>query len=54
LNSNDVIQVALEIGEDPEAGLGQITGAMDILEKRKFYKRRAVDIALAGLSGDGV
>lgn len=50
LNSNDVIQVALEIGENPETKIIDIAYVLDIFDKRKFYEQRAIDIALAGLS----
>lgn len=50
LNSNDVIQVALEIGENPETNIIDMAYVIEIFDKRKFYEQRAIDIALASLS----
>ena len=39
LNSNDVIQFALEVGENPETKFTDIIYLLEIIYKRKFYEQ---------------
>jgi len=50
LNSNDAIQVALEIGENPETKNSDRISALEIFDKRKYYEQRALAIAIRSLS----
>lgn len=50
LNSSAIIPIAIEIGESPETSNTDRIYAVDIFEKRKYYEKPAIDIALASLS----
>lgn len=46
LNSNNVIQIALEIGEDSKSNIVDIEYVLEIFNQRKIYEQRAINIAL--------
>lgn len=50
LNSSEIVSIAIEIGEDPETSNKDRIYAVEMFEKRKYYKKPATDIALASLS----
>ncbi len=50
LNSDEVIQVAMEIGENPESKNVDRLYVLKIFDKRKYYEQRALNIALKSLS----
>jgi hypothetical protein len=49
LDSNDVIQIAFEIGENPETKDVDRNYILEIFNKRKIYEQRAIDIAVVSL-----
>lgn len=50
INSNEVTQIAIEIGEDPKTKFLEFPYLLDIFDKRNFYEQRALNIAFRGLS----
>jgi hypothetical protein len=49
LNSNEVIQIGLEIGENSDTRNANRIYTLDIFAKKNFYEQRAIQIALVSL-----
>lgn len=49
INSSEIVPIAIEIGEDPETNNTDRVYAVEMFEKRKYYEKRAISIALASL-----
>jgi len=45
ITSNDVVEIAYEIGETHDTSVADLTYVLDIFKKRNIYNQRAIDIA---------